>query len=126
MVQLVPFTDLAWEGPKLDEAPDDQRSAWQHFGPPARARVLQGEGGYYVELVTFPAGFEVYPHSHDRDELFVILEGGCRFEDRDLGVNDTLMIPANTAYSFTAGSRGMRFLIVRSGPAAYADRRPEE
>ncbi|HWE56461.1 MAG TPA: cupin domain-containing protein, partial [Acidimicrobiales bacterium] len=68
-----------------------------------------------------PPGTIVQPHSHNRDELMVVVSGGCLFDDADqLGPGDSALISANTPYGFVVGADGMDFLIVRTGAATLA------
>ena len=92
-------------------------------GTGTRRRFLaQGDGGFYVQVVEIPPGFEAPVHSHDHAEVFVVLEGGCRFGDEPMGPLDMTVVEADEPYGFTAGPDGLRFLVVRGGPAAYAER----
>ena len=67
-----------------------------------------------------PPGFRVPPHSHDHDELMVVLRGGCRFDDDvgELGPDDSIVIHGGFLYGFTCGDEGMEFLTIRMGEAS--------
>ena len=123
MAKVFHFEDLDWQAASLDDAPDSERSAWRTHGPPARSRVLEGEGGYWANMTRFPPGFRIWPHSHDKDELMVVVHGSCDLDGVEVRAGDTVLIPANERYSFMAGPDGLRFLVVRPGNAAYSDRR---
>lgn len=88
-----------------------------------RKKLAQGQGGFYQQYTTMPAGFTVPMHSHDHDELFIVLSGGCRFwpdgPDRvvELGARDSVALAANHEYSFVCGSEGMDFYVIRQGEA---------
>lgn len=90
--------------------------------------LAQGEGGFYVQHVEMPPGYEVAPHSHTQSEVIVILDGGCSFgPDRlELGRYDTAVLLADHEYGFDVGNDGMRFLIVRQGEAVLQEARTND
>jgi len=45
-----------------------------------RKKVVSGEAGFFMNRSVLPAGFRVPPHTHDHDELMVVLKGGCSFD----------------------------------------------
>jgi quercetin dioxygenase-like cupin family protein len=108
------FSELEWE---------QKTSAGSASGPaeapPVRRKWLtQGEVGLYSQHVQMVAGNEVRPHSHDQDELMVVLTGGCRLDGTvSLGAGDAVTILAGTTYGFVVGEDGMEFLLVRKAPA---------
>ena len=85
-----------------------------------RKKVVQGQGGFFMNRSVLPAGFRVPPHQHNHDELLVILSGGCEFDDgvAVLGPDDTIVINAKFRYGFTCGPDGMEFLTIRVGEAS--------
>jgi hypothetical protein len=93
---------------------------WIQQNPHLRGkRPVQGDGGFYLQHVVMEPGYEVTPHHHSMDELIVVLEGGCEFgPDRiPLAPHDSAVLKAGHDYGFVVGPHGMRFLIVRNGPA---------
>ena len=84
-----------------------------------RKKLARGEGGFFMNRSILPSGFRVPPHSHDHDELMIVLDGGCRFDDAlaELGPDDSIVISANYRYGFTCGTEGMEFLTIRTGDA---------
>ncbi len=87
-----------------------------------RKKLARGEGGFFMNRSVLPAGFRVPPHSHDHDELMVVIRGGCEFDDdlATLGPDDSIVIRARYRYGFTCGPEGMEFLTIRTGEAATA------
>jgi quercetin dioxygenase-like cupin family protein len=83
----------------------------------ARRKFLaRGEGGFFSQYSEFPAGYTVPGHSHDHDEMIVVLEGSCTMSDgRVLGTYDSVVLHAGFEYGFTAGPDGMVFLTIRGG-----------
>ena len=49
-------------------------------------------------------------HSHEKDEIFYIVEGELQFGNRVCGPGDSISILAGTLYRFTAGPNGCRYL----------------
>ena len=84
-----------------------------------RKKLAKGEGGFFMNRSVLPSGFRVPPHHHDHDELMVVLEGGCSFDDglAELGPNDSIVIRASYRYGFTCGPEGMEFLTIRTAEA---------
>ena len=87
-----------------------------------RAFLAQGDGGFFVQVVDIPAGFEAPVHSHDHAEVFMVLDGSCTFDGETMEALDMTVVDAEQPYGFTAGPDGLRFLVVRQGEAAYAER----
>ena len=113
------FSDIDWETP--EQAPDGLRELSEKgWSQGARRKFMTGgEGGYHVQHSYMPPGFEVPPHRHDHDELFVVLEGSCRLSDgRWLTDYDMAVIDAGQEYGFEVGPVGLRFVVVRQGQAA--------
>ena len=83
-----------------------------------RKRVITGQAGFYMNRSVMPAHFEVPMHSHSHDEFFVVMEGGCTFDDGiTLGQGDCIVIYARYRYGFTCGADGMDFMTIRTGEA---------
>ena len=87
-----------------------------------RKKLAKGEGGFFMNRSVLPAGFRVPPHQHTHDELMVVLEGGCSFDDglAELGPNDSIVIRASYRYGFTCGPEGMEFLTIRTAEAGIS------
>lgn len=88
----------------------------------ARRKLLaRGESGYFSQYTSMPPGFEVPPHSHSHDELFIVLSGGCRLmtdgRSVELRARDSAALAAGHEYGFTVGSDGIEFMVVRPGDA---------
>jgi quercetin dioxygenase-like cupin family protein len=82
-----------------------------------RKFLARGEGGFYSQYSTFPAGYVVPMHTHDHDEMLVILEGGCTMlgGGPTLQAGDSAVLAGGFEYGFTAGDDGMSFLTIRPG-----------
>ena len=92
----------------------------------ARRFLVQGDQGFYAQIVRMPAGFEAPVHSHDHEEVFMVLEGDCTFDGEPMGRFDMTVVAANEAYGFVAGPDGLSFLVVRNGAASFASRERED
>ena len=105
---LTRYRDVEWFQPGENPDPDDTdlQKAWLH------------RGSFFAHAIRLAPGYVIPPHSHDRDELMVVLAGSATL---DSGVviepPDTLLLVANVEYGFTAGSEGMEFMVVRTGQA---------
>jgi quercetin dioxygenase-like cupin family protein len=129
---ILRYRDIEWDDPL--------RTARPELAPPAelvaqakktgarRKKLAKGEAGFFMNRSVLPAGFRVPPHSHDHDELMIVLAGGCAFDDgvADLGSDDAIVIHAHYRYGFTCGSAGMEFLTIRTGEAQMAVDGPVE
>jgi mannose-6-phosphate isomerase-like protein (cupin superfamily) len=90
------------------------------------ARMLEAgilEGAQFTLLCSLP-GFNLthvwvkrdYPlvlHSHDVDCLYHVIAGSVRLGTEQLGVGDSVFVPANTPYTYTAGADGAELLEIR-------------
>jgi quercetin dioxygenase-like cupin family protein len=87
-----------------------------------RKFMSQGDEGLYVQYSTFPAGFQVKPHTHSHGEVLYILSGSCTVEPTGdvLRANDSAVVPGGHEYGFVVGPEGMEFLTIRNGDANTA------
>lgn len=84
-----------------------------------RKFLARGEGGFHSQYSVFPAGYTVPMHSHDHDEMIVLLDGSCTLlgGGPTLAAHDSMVLQGGYEYGFTAGPGGMTFLTIRTGPA---------
>jgi mannose-6-phosphate isomerase-like protein (cupin superfamily) len=75
----------------------------------------QGEGAMSLLVGDFGPGFTVWRHSHSLDCLYFIIAGEANLGSQKLGAGDGFFVPANHAYSYTAGPQGVRVLELRNG-----------
>ncbi len=119
-----------WPGPlssiQLDFWIEARRGRWAEDDTPrSRSSASFGRSRWSLakgQTTALPAGFRVPPHAHDHDELMIVLNGSCRFDDEvaDLGSDDAIVIRANYRYGFTCGPGGMEFLTIRTGEAGMS------
>lgn len=119
------YDQIDWDEPMAGAKatrPPKELVAQAKQGGARRKKLATGEGGFYMNRSQLPPGFRVPPHSHDHDELMVVLRGGCSFDDgvAELGADDSIVIRAEYRYGFTCGPDGMEFLTIRSGEASHA------
>jgi quercetin dioxygenase-like cupin family protein len=114
------FDDIEWMEPKTDgtQGPIDGIVGKDAYG---RKLLAQGDGGFYVQVVQMPPGFEAPVHSHNHAEVFMVLDGDCTFSGQPMRQYDTTVVEAGQPYGFTAGEHGLRFLVVRTGKAGYSE-----
>jgi mannose-6-phosphate isomerase-like protein (cupin superfamily) len=86
----------------------------------ARRFLAQGDQGFYAQIVRMPPGFEAPVHSHDHEEVFMVLEGDCTFDGEPMNRFDMTVVAADEPYGFVAGADGLSFLVVRNGAAAFS------
>lgn len=117
------FDEIDWvnerrephQAPKLIEAAERTGAR--------RKRLARGEGGFFQQFTTMPPGFEVPMHSHDHDELLIVVAGGCTFwpdgpdHSVELKARDSVALAANHPYAFVCGPEGMDFYVIRQGEA---------
>jgi quercetin dioxygenase-like cupin family protein len=84
-----------------------------------RARALHGDR-ITMAVVELEPGAEVVEHSHENEQLGMVLKGGLTLrvgdEERALGPDATWCIPPNVVHSGRAGSEGALVLDVFSPP----------
>ena len=68
--------------------------------------------------VFLPPNYVAEPHTHGKAEIITILEGDIRVGARTLSRGDSVAVPADTMYGFTAGAEGVRFLNFRASAGA--------
>jgi quercetin dioxygenase-like cupin family protein len=85
-----------------------------------RKKLAKGEGGFFMNRSVLPAGFRIPPHTHNHDELMIVLSGSCEFDGGvgKLGPNDSIVIHARYRYGITCGPDGMEFITIRTGESA--------
>ncbi len=118
--------EVAWDDPMkgvpVDRQPPAELVEKARKSGAKRKKLVRGEGGFFMNRSSMPAGFRVPVHSHDHDELLVVTAGGCAFDDGlgELGPGDSIVIRAGTKYGFTCGPDGLDFLTIRTGDASVS------
>jgi quercetin dioxygenase-like cupin family protein len=108
--------EIEWpDETRAPTAPRELVEEAQRLG--ARRKFLaQGEGGFFSQYSEFPPAYTVPVHSHDHDEMILLLSGSCTMSDgRMLGAHDSVVLHAGFEYGFTAGGDGMVFVTIRGG-----------
>ena len=120
---ILHYAEIDWDRPlatsKPGTAPPKALVERAEKAGARRKKIVCGEGGFFMNRSILPAGFRIPPHQHDHNEMLVVLNGGCEFDDglASLGPDDTIVISAFTRYGFTCGREGMEFLTIRVGEA---------
>jgi hypothetical protein len=118
MTKIHHFDHIPWHVPPTDSAELDLATEAPADGP-GRKFLAQDEGGFYTQAVRIPANFAAPAHSHDHPEVFMVLEGDCNFNGETMQRFDLTVVEAREPYSFTAGTNGVQFLVVRRAKAAF-------
>ena len=128
---LFPFESIDWVDERKSASADPKLIEAAEKSGARRKKLAQGEGGFYLQYSTMPAGFEVPMHSHSFDELFIVLSGGCTFwpdgpnHSVELTARDSVTLAANHEYAFRCGPEGMEFYVVRQGDAGATQMAPD-
>jgi quercetin dioxygenase-like cupin family protein len=118
------FDDIDWADERAGgatAAPAALIAAAQRSGA-RRKRMVTGQAGYFMNHSVMPADFEVPMHSHDHNELIVVVAGGCTMlgDGQQLGPNDAMTFTAGHEYGFRCGAEGMAFLTIRTGESSVS------
>jgi quercetin dioxygenase-like cupin family protein len=73
-----------------------------------------GDQGLSLAYAWFKSDYILPRHSHDADCLYYILGGELQLGTQTLGKGDGIFIPADTAYTYQAGPRGVELLEFRN------------
>lgn len=111
--------DVPWPDEQPAHTPKQLVEEARRLGA-KRKFLARGEGGFHSQVSEFPAGYTVPMHSHDHNEMIVILEGGCTMlgGGPSLKAGDSMVLIANLEYGFQAGEAGMTFMTIRTGAAS--------
>ncbi len=63
--------------------------------------------------VRAPAGATFNAHSHDEDEIILVVEGELHAGSRVVGPGSSMYVDGGTVYAFRAGPEGLRFFNFR-------------
>ncbi len=122
--RILRFDEIEWVDESTNpNTPPELVAKAQEQGA-GRKHVARGDGGFWCQYTTMPAGYHVPPHSHDQNELLIVVSGGCEVwpdgadgPSARLGPKDSVILAANHKYSFTCGPDGMEFFVLRPGDA---------
>ncbi len=109
--------DIPWPDEATTNAPRELVAEAKRHGA-KRKFLARGEGGFHSQYSVFPPGYIVPAHSHDHDEMIVLLAGSCRLlgDGPTLAAHDSMVLRGGHEYGFTAGPDGMTFLTIRTAP----------
>lgn len=113
------FDAMDWADERAGGAPAELVAEAERLGA-RRKKLATGQAGFFMNHSVMPPGYTVPAHTHDHDELIVVLEGGCTVLDGgpSMGPNDAVVIRGGHRYGFTCGPEGMRFLTIRTGESS--------
>lgn len=110
MMDDMTFTVEGAADAPLSETQMDKMRAGAHLTVPFRQ---QGPDGFSLVTVEFAPGYLLPKHSHSSDCLYYIVEGGIVMGRRELGPGDGFFLPADQAYAYHAGPKGVKLLEFR-------------
>ena len=116
--QIHVFRDTPWHVPKSNSDPASEPTPAAE-GDVGRRLLVQGQSGFYTQIVRLPPGFAAPSHSHDHAEVFMVIEGSCSFDGALMEQFDSTVVEAGQPYSFTAGADGLMFLVTRQAKANF-------
>jgi hypothetical protein len=110
--------ELPWPDESTSSAPRQLVEEAKRKGA-KRKFLARGEGGFHSQYSVFPPGYAVPPHSHDHDEMIVVLEGSATMleDGPTLHAHDSMVLRGGYEYGFTACQDGLTFLTIRTGAA---------
>ena len=88
-------------------------------GPWVEGSQLFGDldTGPWVHISNLEANHVTPAHSHSQDEVIYIVAGEITMGNRACGPGTVIYVERDTAYGFTVGGEGVRFLNIRPGLA---------
>lgn len=89
---------------------------WQEIAPGISAKVLffDPKSRRATALLRVAPGARYAPHRHTEAEEFYVLEGGCRFEGRELGPGDYHRAETGSLHMDTSSDDGCLLLVISS------------
>jgi ketosteroid isomerase-like protein/quercetin dioxygenase-like cupin family protein len=76
-------------------------------------RFLYNGPGFSLVHAWFKAGYPLPLHSHSGDCLYVVVSGSLSLGTEELHSGDGFFVPANAAYAYTPGPKGVEVLEFR-------------
>ena len=92
---------------KLSPGELDSDVRWHHPGDDDRLQLFE---------VRAPAGAAFNSHSHDEDEIILVVDGELHAGSHVVRPGGSMYVPGGTVYAFRAGPAGLRFYNFRPPP----------
>jgi quercetin dioxygenase-like cupin family protein len=89
---------------KLAEGELDARSRMHHLGSDDRLQLFE---------VVAPPDARFNAHSHDEDEIILVVEGELHAGSRVVRAGESMYVTGGTVYAFRSGPEGLRFFNFR-------------
>ena len=89
---------------RLAEGELESQSRMHHLGVDGRLQMFE---------VVAPPDARFNPHSHDEDEIILVVEGELHAGSQVVRAGESMYVTGGTVYSFRAGSHGLRFFNFR-------------
>ncbi len=78
--------------------------------------VLVDMPGFSLTHAWLKTEYPLMRHTHNSDCMYYIVAGSLRLGTEELGPKDCFFVPADVAYTYTPGPRGVEVLEVRHEP----------
>ena len=101
---------------KLSPGELDSEVRFHHPGDADRLQMFE---------IRAPADAVFNAHSHDEDEIILVVEGELRAGSHVVGAGGSMYVEGGTVYSFRAGPEGLRFFNFRPRFDGSFHTRPE-
>jgi quercetin dioxygenase-like cupin family protein len=89
---------------KLSAGELDSEVRYHHPGDDTRLQMFE---------IRAPAGASFNAHSHDEDEIILVVEGELHAGSHVVGPGGSMYVDGGTVYAFRAGPDGLRFFNFR-------------
>jgi quercetin dioxygenase-like cupin family protein len=83
-----------------------------YVGVRVKALTVHERGVPLMQYVEYAPGHTDPIHSHDTDEVFIVIEGELWLDDAASAPGSVVFIPRDTEYAVHAGDEGVRFFRV--------------
>jgi quercetin dioxygenase-like cupin family protein len=83
-----------------------------HVGVRVKALTRRERDVPPMQYVEYAPGHTDPVHSHDTDEVFIVIDGELWLEDSSHGPGSVVFISRDTAYAVRAGDAGVRYFRV--------------
>ena len=122
--QRVPSTDRRVPRPLRDYLPGPLESLrWRFYGPAAEIELPVKVPGYRTTLIRVRAGRQVPQHTHEGNELTVVLEGAFRDETGHYGRGDLMIADSSLDHRPRADeAQDCVCLVVTDAPLRFTGR----
>ncbi len=88
-------------------------------------RETEKDGGFSLIYIWYKPGYPLVRHTHETDCLYYLISGSIALGNQTLRAGDSLFIPADAPYQYTAGPEGVEILEIRHGVHQFGMKIPD-